>query len=182
MTVIGPGSGADIQTIVVGDKEAKRKLRRVDEELDDFLYELTDDTAQRAGDLLRLHSPGAIDRLVDVEPVQETAPGHFESTAGVTQDNFYAHQDRGLGSDPRDYPFYVDQGTGIFGEKHSPIYTIPGNLMGPIRFKGRTYFVPHFKGQPAQLYSERSFIDTIAWMPFRVEFAISELSKKIDVT
>jgi hypothetical protein len=167
-------------TIVLGDERAKTKLRRADGIIDDWLYELTDDVAQRAGDRLRANAPGAIDRLVSVDRAEEIGPGSFESIAGVESDTFYGNSDRGLGSNPQHYPIYVDQGTGIFGEKRSPIYTIPGNLMGPIRFKGRTHFVPHFKGQPAQHFSERSFTDTIGWTPFRIDAGIVELRRKID--
>jgi hypothetical protein len=167
-------------TIVLGDDRAKTSLRKADAVIDDWLYELTDDVAQKAGDRLRANAPGAIDRLVSIDLVEEVGPSSFESIAGVEQDTFYGNSDRGLGSSPRDYPIYVDQGTGIYGEKKSPIHTIPGNLMGPIRFKGRTHFVPSFKGQPAQHFSERSFIDTIGWTPFRIDEGVVELRHKID--
>src|SRR4051812_20606121 len=127
--------------IVVGAEDAKRRLRRASDDIDDWIYELTDAFAQQAADRLRTHAPGAIDLLVDVEVAHETAPAHFQAAGGVEPYIVPWEFHRGLGSDPADYPIYVDQGTGIYGERRTPISTIPGHVMGPIWYRGRQIYV-----------------------------------------
>jgi hypothetical protein len=166
--------------IVIGDDDAKRRLLRAEDAIDDWLYELIDAFAFEAASRLRHHAPGAIDLLVDVELAHQVGPGAFEAAGGVEPYVVPWEFHRGLGSDPADYPVYVDQGTGIFGEKRSPITTIPGHVMGPIWYKGRRIYVQSFKGQPAQHFSDQSYTDMLGWTPMQIELALPELERKID--
>lgn len=167
--------------IVVGDDEAKRGLLGVADDVDDWLYELTDAFAQQAADNLRTHAPGAIDLLVDVHVARETAPGHFEASGGVESSKWPADQYVSRrGSRRADYPVYVDQGTGIHGPGASPIYAVPGHLMGPIRFGDRSIYIRSFKGQEAQHYSDAACLDVLGWAPARIELALPELERKIN--
>lgn len=165
--------------IVVGDDEAKRGLRRAQGAIDDWLYEMADRVAFQAADRLRLHAPGAIDRLVEVDLVDEQRPGHFESRAGVVPSSFPSDQGRGITSDSSEYPVFVDQGTGIYGARRTPIIAPPGNLMGPIRYQGRTIYIKSFRGQIAQHFSDKAFEDTVSWVPAQIELALPELERKI---
>lgn len=182
MAVVGDQIAADPGNfvVVVGNEEAKHGLLHAAESIDDWLYELTDAVAQQAADRFRTHAPGAIDLLVDVDLAHETAPGHFESSAGVEPYVVPWEFHRGLGSDPADYPVYVDRGTGIYGDRHSIIYPIPGHVMGPIWYQGRQIYIKSSKGQPAQHFSDKAFADTVGWTPARIELALPELERKIN--
>lgn len=163
-----------VHVTVIGDDEAKAWLRGGRARVNDWLYQLTDSIVFHEADQLHELAPGRIKDLVSVALARETEPGVFEGTAGVEPEVTEASFARGLGSDPADFPVYVDQGTGIFGEFRSPIYAIPGHVMGPIEWEGRTIYVTSFKGQPAQHFSDRAFADTVAWIPARIEEARAE--------
>jgi hypothetical protein len=164
--------------LVVGDEDAKRGLRGIDNKIDDWLYELVDSIAFQAADRLRVHAPGSIPDLVGVDLTSEENVGAFEATAGVEPDFSLEDFGHGLGSDPADYPVYVDQGTGIYGEKKTPITVIPGNFM-TFFVNGRRIFTNIVQGQPAQHFSQKANDDTMGWVPMRIEFALKELEAKI---
>lgn len=165
--------------IAVDSEGVKQRLRRAESGIDDWLYELTDRIAFQASERLRIHAPGNIPLFVDVDLAHETGPGHFEATAGVTPDPTNLKPISRRGSDPADYPIFVDQGTGIYGVTRSPIYAVPGHLMGPISYRGRDIYVHSVEGQPAQHFSREAFVDTVAVTPARIELAMPELRRKI---
>lgn len=162
-------------TIVIGDDDAKEWLRTADSRVDDWLYQLVDSIVFHASDRLRLHAPGRIKGLVGVDLPHQPSTGAFEGTAGVTSDPSVTRRGREGGSNPADYPVFVDQGTGIYSEAESPIYATPGHVMGPIFYQGKETFFKSFKGQPGQHFSDQSFADTVAWTPGKIELAKGEL-------
>jgi hypothetical protein len=165
--------------IVVGDDEAKRGLRHAEGAIDDWLYEMADKVAFQASDRLIAHAPGNIDDLVRVDLVDQVRPGVFESKAGVVPATFPSYVGRGVTSDSAEYPVFVDQGSGIYGARRTPVVAPPGNLMGPIRYKGRTIYIKSFKGQIAQHFSDKAFDDTVSWVPAQIELALPDLERKI---
>lgn len=166
-------------TIVIGDDDAKRGLRGAQGKVDDWLVELSDSIAFHAADRLRALAPGHIPELVDTSLTTELDTGAIEAGAGVTRARGIADPNRGRDSDPQDYPVFVDQGTGVYGEKKSPIYATPGHLMGPIEWMGRDIYVPMVRGQIAQHFSERSFEDTVRFTGERIEFSKASLEARI---
>lgn len=164
--------------IVEGDREAKSFL--IDSgRIDDWLYELTDDAAFFAAGRLRERAPGSISGLVDFDPTRELEIGSYEAIAGVEPDILEEDFGRGLGSDPADYPVYVELGTGIFGEFETMIETIPGHVMGPFLGSwGDIIYARRVKGQPGQRYAEQSFEDTVGWLPGKIEVALIELGRR----
>jgi hypothetical protein len=167
--------------MVLGHREAQAKLLRASDDIDDWLYELSDAFAFEAADRLRVNAPGSIPELVDVQGSRETSPGNFEAIGGVEPDFSPATSfGRGLGSDPADYPVYVDQGTGIYGSRHEVIYPIPGHVMGPVFYRGRNIYIRSSKGQPAQHFSDASFRGVVDWAPTAIALALPDLERKID--
>lgn len=165
-------------TIVEGDREVQEWLVAEPGRIDDWLYELVDEVSFFAAGRLREHAPGHIDQLVDIKLATELEVGHFEAIAGVepeiTPDTF----GRGLGSDPADFPVFVDQGTGVFGEVGTPIETIPGHVMAFMGRDGHMVFTPRVAGQRPQHFSLHSFEDTVGWLPARIEFALRDLGRR----
>lgn len=159
-------------TVVVGDREAKDYLRRGSTRVDEWLYELVDAITFHAADRLREHAPGRIKRLVEVDLPDSPQPKYVRGVAGVTSDPL--KEESVGGSDEGDFPFYVDQGSGLFGEHHRIIFG-GGTLMGPFQHDGRKTFTRFFRGQEAQHFSDRAFADTIAYTPGRIQLAKSEL-------
>jgi hypothetical protein len=170
-----PGNFVMYDSEVEGDERAKEYLVTTPKRVNDWLYELVDATIFFAADRLRVHAPGGIDSLVGVDLPHELEPGRIDGTAGVEPDITEETFMSGLGSDPADYPVFVDVGTGIFGPERREIFTIPGHVMGPISWQGREIFVSSFKGQKAQHYSDRAYEDTTAWLPAKVELAKRDL-------
>lgn len=173
-------------TIVEGDDEVKAWLRAEPRRVDDWTFELVDSTVFHAAGRIRMHAPGQISELVSVDLPNVLSPGLMEGTAGVEPDvreeNFLGstpgNPTVGLGSDPADYPVYVEVGTGIYGPVGEPITSIPGYLMGPITGSdGRPFFTSVVQGQRPQHYTERAFEDTVAWMPGHIELALNDLGK-----
>lgn len=154
--------------LVTGDDEASAWLRSGNEHVMSMVTDVVDDIAEHAADELRSLAPGRIGaELVDVAHAYMSEPGIVEAVAGVepeiTPDTFT----RGLGSDPADFPVFVDQGTGEFGQYRRPIEVIPGNVM-VIPFPEGKVFTPKIKGQEAQQFSERAWENTIFWTPVRL--------------
>lgn len=146
-------------------------FRTADERVDRWILDLVDDTAVYSGRKLVEHAPGTIKDLVSVDEaqaVQEHTAGSIEAVAGVHPD-LGETEPRGLGSSSSDYPYFVDVGTGIYGEFGTPITSFPGGVMGPFEFQGRMIYARSVKGQPAQDYSGASFRDTNAYLPLRIE-------------
>jgi len=150
-------------------------LRSFEERVDAWLEDLVDDTVDHAAGRLRHHAPGAIDALVTSDgPQFEPEGGVIEGMAGVLPDpdeTFVSAR----GSKRSDHPFYVDVGTGVFGETGRPITAMPGSVMGPIEWGGRMIYVKSIKGQRAQDYSGAAFRDTDAWLPFKIQESKSKL-------
>lgn len=167
-----------IFTIVIGDEDAKRGLRGAKGKVDDWLYELIDSVVFHAQAALRETAPGRIKGLVDVDIAKEREPSVFEGSAGVLPDpleNFVSRR----GSRRGDFPYYVEAGTGVYGEHASPILAVPGHLMGPIDFEGRDIFIRSFAGQRGQHYGEHAFEETVAWVPAQIELSKAALEARL---
>lgn len=168
--------------LVEGEKEVKAFLSTRNQRVNDWLYQVTDAMVFYAAERISQHAPGHISELVGVHLAHETETGAFEATAGVepdiSQENFSGRSSvHGLGSNPADYPVFVEVGTGIFGPVGTPISSIPGHLMGPIHdpFTGRDIFVKVVKGQRPQHYAERSFEELVEHTPVMLKAALPEL-------
>lgn len=163
--------------IVQGDREVKDWLLTGSARVDDWLYELVDGAVFYAAQRIKEHAPGHIDQLVDVSLAHEHATGAFEGAAGVepeiTESTFHV----GLGSDPADFPVFVEVGTGIFGPIGQPISSIPGHLMGPINDGGREIFVAVIQGQRPQHYVENAYHDLVETTPVRIQEKLPELGR-----
>lgn len=169
----------DDETIVEGDDEVKRYLRRESGVVNDWLYELVDGLVFYADSRLRQHAPGGISDLVGVSLPHEGEPGVIEGIAGVEPDITQATFTQGFGSDPADYPVFVEVGTGIFGPVGEPISTIPGQyLMGPIDWMGREIYVSVIKGQPPQRYAEHSYEELVEHTPVVIKASLPELGRR----
>lgn len=167
--------------IIEGDDQTKEFLRRGNSFVDDWLYEIVDATVFHASDRLKVHAPGHIDQLVEEHLAHAIEVGAIDGAAGVIPDITVSTFHSGLGSDPADYPVFVDVGTGIFGEFGKRIETIPGHLMGPINWTtvyADQIFVPWILGQKAQHYSDAAFADTVEWLTTHVELAVKALGRK----
>lgn len=158
--------------IAEGESRVKVWLKTADQRVDDWLYELSDSIVFHARDTLYETAPGGIRALVGWDNVDEVGPGLFEGSAGVLPDGPALP---GPGSAKEDYPFYVEEGTGIYGELHSIIYPLVGPVMGPIPYRGRDIFVRSSKGQPGQHYGREAYEETVAWTPGRIELAKASL-------
>lgn len=167
-------------TIVTGDKRVKEWLATSPALIDDWLYEIVDEEAFWAADRIRQHAPGHISELVDVEPAHETATGAFEGIAGVEPEITEETFGRGLGSDPADFPVFVEIGTGIFGPEHRPISTIPGHVMGPIfdPEAGHNIYATSVKGQPPQHFVEHAYDELVVRTPVVLKAALLELGQR----
>lgn len=165
---------------VEGDAAVKDWLQSGPERVDDWLYELVDWTVFYAAERIKTHAPGSIDELVDVDLPKEYEPGAIQGIAGVepsiTESTFHS----GLGSDPADFPVFVEVGTGIFGPVDIPISTIPGYLMGPFtdKYSGLPTYVREYKGQKAQHYTEDAFEDTVGWLPAEIRLRLPDLGSR----
>lgn len=152
-------------------------LDGLDDRVDDWLLEVVDAGIFHAQERLVAHAPGGIKDLVDVDlPRFELAGSIVTGEAYVDPDLDETSDDGGLGSSPADYPYYVDVGTGIFGDVGTPITAFPGHVMGPIEYGGRMIYVKSFKGQPAQRYSDAAARDVDVMLGFR----LPSLTSKID--
>lgn len=160
-----------------GQKELVSWAKRFDAQVDSWLTELVDDAVDFAGQRLEAHAPGNIKHLVTTDgPRLEADVGWIEGFAGVLPDfDEDPSGQRGLGSNPADYPFFVDVGTGVYGETGTPITSIPGHVMGPIEVGGRMIYAKSIQGQPAQRYSDAAARDTDAHIPIRISSTITRL-------
>lgn len=156
---------------VVGDEEAKAYLRDGDRHVGSMVTDIVNDIAEHAADELRFLAPGRIGaELVDVEKAHSPEPGIVQAVAGVLPDltdEAMFGPVRGLTSDPAHYPVFVDVGTGVHGERGRPIVTIPGNVM-VFSIGDHKIFTHTVKGQKAQHYSDRAWLNTIYWTPTRI--------------
>lgn len=167
-------------TLIEGDDETATWLRTHDARVDDWLYELVDGLVFYAAGRMRERAPGSIKQLVDILPAHETATGAFEGIAGVEPDITEDTFNRGLGSDPADYPVFVEVGTGVFGPIGEPISSIPGHLMGPFWdiITGREIYTSVVQGQKPQRYAEQSFEDTVQVAPDHIMAALPDLGRR----
>lgn len=167
--------------IVEGDKEAKHWLRTADDRVDDWLYEIVDEIVFFAAARMRQHAPGGISELVDVDLAdrQIAAGDVFEGTAGVMPDitetgRPHHHQ---IGSNPEDYPVFVEVGTGIFGPVGEPITSFPGTVMAFL-WGNRQIFTNVVQGQRPQHYAEHSFEETVVQTEVVIRGALPELGRR----
>lgn len=160
---------------VEGSEGLERWLESLDRHVDAWLVGLSDDLAGYAGDRIQQHAPGRIRDLVGIDRASRANLGIIEAVAGVHPDLDKELEGVGLGSSPADYPFYVDVGTGIYGEFGTPITSFPGGVMGPIEFRGRMIYASSIKGQPAQDYSGASYRDTTAYLPLRIAGTLGDI-------
>ncbi len=157
------------EIVLSGLRELREFLGGLDDRVDDWLYETVDAGTFIAEDSLKAHAPGSIKDLVGVDLPRFGLEGSIVTgEAYVDPDVEEGLSDRGLGSSPGDYPFYVDVGTGIFGEFGKPITALPGHVMGPIEYGGRMIYLKEVKGQPAQHYSDAAARDVDAFLDFRI--------------
>lgn len=160
-----------------GSADAKEWLRGANRRVDDWLYELADSLTFFAAGRLVEHAPGKIKGLVGTKPAHETITGAFEGVAGVEPDILQENFHRGVGSDPADYPVFVEVGTGVFGPVGTVISSMGGRLMGPIPWEGRQIFTRVVQGQRPQLYAERSFLELVAVTPVRIKEELPSLGR-----
>lgn len=141
------------------------ELRAIDHRVDAWLIDLVDDAVDFAAGRLREHAPGRIADFVTSDgPQGEIHQGRvIEGEAGVTPDPLEGFVSK-RGSRRADFPFYVDVGTGLFGEFHRPITAFPPNQMGPIEIGGEMVYVDMIRGQEGQHYSDESARDTDIWL------------------
>lgn len=173
----------NFELIIEDDEEVKRWLRAGEGHVNDWLYELVDAATFHAADRLRALAPGSIGvELIDVELPHEAEPGVIEGVAGVEPDLTQATFSRGLGSDPADFPYFVEVGTGVYGEFGTPIQTIPGTYPMAWESAGNLIFAWEVRGQKPQRYGERSFEETAGWLPARIELARREFQAEAAVT
>lgn len=144
-------------------------LAGLDDRVDDWLREMVDEAIDLAGRRLVAHAPGGIKDLVGTD---EPRPGDdgvlVQGEAYVTPDEDVDEQADGAGSSPADYPYYVDVGTGVYGDSGTPITSFPGGVMGPIEFGGRMIYIKSHKGQPAQRYSDAAADDVDVMLGYRL--------------
>ncbi len=156
-----------------GLRELQGFLGGLDDRVDDWLYETVDAGTFVAEDSLKANAPGSIKDLVGVDLPRFGPSGSIVTGEAYVDPDFEADFEgnglsRGLGSSPADYPYYVDVGTGIYGETGTPITAFPGGVMGPIEYGGRMIYVKEIKGQPAQRYSDAAARDVDAFLDFRI--------------
>jgi hypothetical protein len=92
-----------------------------------------------------------ISASVGVPPIAD-APSRFAKTPSP---DFFSPVAGGHGT--RDYPLFVDRGTGMFGSAYAPIHSHTG---GPLRFEGAdggVVFRQSVKGQPAAHFMLATF-------------------------
>jgi hypothetical protein len=166
----------NFELIIEDEDDVKPWLRSSHDQVNDWLYELVDSAVFYAAQRLRTHAPGQIDQLVDVTLPHEPEPGRIEGVAGVEPDITQESFSRGLGSNPADYPFYVEVGTGIYGEFGMPIHTIPGTYPMAFEHAGTMVFAWETKGQKGQHYGRQAFEETAEWMPARIQLAVRDFS------
>ena len=135
--------------------------------------DIVDDVVEHAGAAVRERAPGSIAGLVEQHGATVLDPGIIHGVVGVTP----AHEggERGktfvqTGSDPRDYPFYVHQGTGVFGEFGTPI-TVPSPGFMQIDFPDGRVRTRQVEGQRPQPFVEEAFEETADWIPIRLASA-----------
>lgn len=158
-----------IFVLEVDDDEAQDFLRGGSERINRMTRELVSDIAEHAAEEIRALAPGRIKGFVDFVPERFPEPGTVEAWAGVTPANISSEGKTQvqIGSDPADYPWYVEAGTGEHGEFGTAITVPPGNVM-VFPYKGSTVFARSVKGQEPQRYVERSYENTIAWVPAKL--------------
>lgn len=161
---------------IEGDDEVKAFLNAGPSILGQWLQGIINDTSDFAGGALRLHAPGHISELVGEDHSQGSVLAEMTAVAGVMPAIDESTLSRGLNSDPADYPVFVDQGTGIYGEKGSRIYPIPGHVMA-FMHGGEKVYATSIAGQRAQHFSRSAFEDTVGWLPGKIELAKSEIPK-----
>ena len=153
-------------------RELQGFLGELDDRVDAWLHDAVDDASRFAGERLVHHAHGSIKDLVAVDEPRPGDGGIIVGEAYVDPDFKEDFEDdglgRGLGSSPADYPYYVDVGTGIYGEFGTPITAFPGGVMGPIEYGGRMIYLKEIKGQPAQHYSDAAARDVDAFLDFRI--------------
>lgn len=167
----------NFELIIDDEDEVRNWLRSSNKHVNDWLYELVDAVVFYAAQRLRAHAPGHIGtELVDVDLPNEHQPGAIDGAAGVEPDLRSKNFGRGLGSDPADFPFYVEVGTGRYGEHETPISTVPGSYPMAFNYQGNLIFTWHTQGQRGQHYGRRSYEDTVNWVPARIQLAKREFS------
>lgn len=163
-----------VTTEVLWDQEW---LDHLDDRVDSWLTDLTDDVVDFAAGRLRSHAPGSIDEFVTSDgPELEPQLGIIEGMAGVIEDPDEEFVSR-RGSQRRAFPLFVDIGTGIFGEFGRPITAFPGHVMGPVEFHGRMTYPTIIAGQEPQDYSGAATRDTNAWLTGKIRASAQKLGK-----
>ncbi len=155
---------------VAGLRELRDWLEGLDDRVDAWLHEVVDDAVELAGERLVSHAPGSIKELVSTDGPRVGDDGVLVEGEAYVTPAIDEHGDNAErpGSNPEDFPYYVDVGTGIFGERGTPITAFPGSVMGPIEYGGRMIYIRSSKGQPAQRYSDAAFEDVDAMLDFRI--------------
>ena len=162
---------------VVGDDRAKAYLYEQPGAADSFLADMVDDITEFNVGLLRVNAPGRIRELADRSLAVTDFEGVISGSSGIEPEITHASLRRGLGSDPSDFPVYVEERTGVFGARGTVIQSIPGHVMGPVFYQGRNIYIRSFKGQPGQHYARHSYEQTLAWLPGKLEREVHGLGR-----
>lgn len=162
-------------TVVIGDDDAKAWFRSAPARVDDWMYQIVDSIVFHASDQLKIHAPGRIKGLVEEDLPEVPEVGAVGGAAGVVPDRTSYPAPPSDGSDSADYPIWVDQGSGVHIEGGSHIFPRHAKRMGPIQWRGREIFLLSQRGQAGQHFSDESFVETVAWIPGRIELAKGEL-------
>lgn len=158
-------------TFIDGDQQAQRYLLEGESNIERMLVDLVNDIAEHAHDELEVLAPGQIGTsLIGLNRAHSPEPGVIRAVAGVERD--LSDEDAltgegGLGSDPADYPVYVEVGSGVFGPIGQPIRSIPGHPM-VIQFPEGKIFTETVLGQHPQHYAQRAYENTVRWIPERL--------------
>lgn len=138
-----------------------------------MMVDIVDDVVEHAGRQIEMEAPGSIAGLVEIDGASLLEPGAIEAVAGVTPAHSGGEGGKTFvqaGSDPRDYPYFVHEGTGIYGAYGTPI-TVPAPGFMQIDFPDGRVRTRQIEGQPAQPYVERAFEDTAEFVPVRLASA-----------
>lgn len=162
----------DMEVGFEGDDDLARGLRELDEKAPRLLRELIEDSARVAAQSAEIYAPhGATGNLAkEIDHTRATSDefGGYEAQAGVRP------VDEAGAS--KDYPFWVEAGTGIYGSTGETIKPRVGNFM-VFEYRGRLFVTKEIKGQEGRRYFESAYEDLLEYLPPRIEMLKRRLSE-----